>query len=170
MSFSSRRPSDTRPIGGSARRPVRWLCGTLIASFGLLDHAVAHSSRSYLAVATPLPLRFAPPPPERGTEPNPPVSFLPEPEVSEMLVVNEPGSASSLSNVDPAVSTPSSTSDDAPAAVPPDTSADVPPADAPLPILPDDLIYRTTAEDFLPYFVPPQLPSAPPSRATFQQR
>jgi hypothetical protein len=187
MSFPTRRSAHVGKGRGITHRLTHWLTGALVAgsltsslSAKTLQHRppsvsktsyttllAAKSSRPYLAVAGPSPLRFAFPLPDFSPElalATPPEA--PEPEVQPAPATESPAVASpnSVAAAGPERSTPS-TSDSSQPITPPAPSG-LPPVS----ILPDDLVQPATPEDFLPFFLPPRIPSAPTSRATYQQK
>ncbi len=167
-SFHQRRTGAEPPRGFTAAW-VRGLICTVLA--GLLPAAVwaaPLNSRPYLTrVGSPM-LRFAAPPLER-TVPELPealrVTGQPEVPVEAEVTPTPDESVEApeqpvVQPTRPIIATPD------PVAVE-TQSVDSPP---PVSLLPDDLAPRTTPEDFLPYFLPPQPPSAPRSQATYQLR
>jgi len=172
MSFFSRRSRRAGTTGGIVRSLIHWLTGSVLAGSSLSAALPVRSSQPYLATISPLPLRFSPPPPDLSTEPVPAAPPNPDGVVGEVAQSNQEAVAPLPK---PQVST-------APVETPkvePDTriTSDTPnpqPSEPPTPvrpsveIIPDDLAAPVMPEDLLPFFLPPQLPTPPPSRATYR--
>ncbi|HEX2101307.1 MAG TPA: hypothetical protein VHF69_11610 [Candidatus Synoicihabitans sp.] len=154
---------------------ARGLAGIVASGSLLIAPLPAKPSHPYLATVSPISLRFGPPPPDLTSEPTPAAPPAPDGVVGEIAQENVaatvPPEAPEIVAVIPPPSAP---------VVPPERSAPEPvqttpappaPAAPPtVPILPDEYAPPISAEQFLPYFLPPTLPSAPPSKATYLQK
>lgn len=168
MSSFPRRPSGAGSSRGLARSLIHWLTGSVLAGSSLSAALPARSSQPYLATISPLPLRFAPPPPDVSTEPPPAAPPNPDGVIGEVV----------QSNLEAAVALPAREETPEPASSPPEPATPESPSAVngpapnrpPVEIIPDDLQPEVRPEDVLPFFLPPQLPSAPPSQATYRQR
>ncbi|PTY05087.1 hypothetical protein DB347_16535 [Opitutaceae bacterium EW11] len=137
----------------------------------------ASEAIGYLASVGPVPLRFAPPPPDPVERPAPPASAAvastpvsPVPSVAP-TVQPEPATATAAPGPEPAATQP---------------AAEKQPELKPVTILPDDTRRDVRPEDVLPYFelprgsagaggaalpfAPAAPPAQPPSSATYQQK
>jgi hypothetical protein len=150
----SARPAQQRPISTSNKTSF----STILAS---------RYTQPYLAVVGPNRMRFASPLPDFSPE-------LALADSLEEIVPTEdltPASEPTTAAAEPAIVVPQSLITTPPVeSEPPHAAPADPVGPPPVSILPDDLERRVTPEDFLPFFVPPRLPSAPPSQATYQQR
>jgi hypothetical protein len=173
MSFSSPRfPSrDRRWI--SSLCVTRGLLVAALTSPALLAGAPTKPSRPYLATSLSPGLRFAPPAPEIYVEPTPTAPPFPDGIIGEIAQSNAEavapvdGSPTSAGSAEPPADALAETTPlPGESSVAPSPQRSRPPVE----LLPDDLPRRATPEDILPFFLPPLLPSAPPSSATYRQR
>ena len=168
MSLFPWRPRGAGPAPGWTRQLVRWLTGSLLASSSFAGSLPFKPSQPYLAVVAPVPLRFAPPPPDLSTEPAPAAPPNPDGVVGDIAQSNQDAAASEPSNLPLTESSRARVAAKAPSTQPtesaPRTSEDAPE----LSILPDERPRIINPEDVLPFFLPPSLPSAPPSQATYR--
>lgn len=167
MSFFTRRSRGAGSAKGRAFSLIHWLTGSVLAGSSLSAALPARSSQPYLATISPLPLRFALPPPDLSTEPAPAAPPNPDGVVGDVAQSNQeavaplpvpeqPDTPSEVTPVEPVLEMPASNETPAPSSQPP------------VEILPNDLGTPVMPEDLLPFFLPPQIPSAPQSQATYR--
>ena len=167
MLFSSRRSRGAGPRGDVFRSLIHWLAGSILAGSTLNAALPARLSQPYLATIAPLPLRFAPPPPDVSTEPAPAAPPNPDGIMGEVAQSNQEAVAPEALPPEllPATAGPEAAEPE-PAPQPPAPA----PTRAPVEIIPDDLGRPVMPEDMLPFFLPPQLPATPPSQAIYRQK
>lgn len=149
---------------------------SVLAGTAFAAHITPKPSRPYLASIAPVPLRFAPPPPDLSTDPAPAAPPNPDGILGEVAQSNQEAVAPSPeaffqppAHVSPAPAPESTPAEPVQPAVE-EPAPRAPSSRPPVAILPDDLPPRSSPEAILPFFLPPTLPSGQPSSATYQLR